>query len=163
MNKTVLMLFLLSVAGFALLSVWKSGADETKKSKSFTVQKSEAQWKAELNPKAFSVLRQHDTEGPNTSPLNKVTEPGTFACAGCGQALFETAHKFDSGTGWPSFYQPISAKAVGTRVDYKLIVPRTEVHCARCGGHLGHVFNDGPKPTGQRFCLNGVALKFAPK
>lgn len=159
MNKTIILIFTLAVIGFIGLNVWKTKAEESKAEK-FPVTKSEAEWKAQLSPKAFQVLRHHDTERPNTSPLNKVKEPGKFLCAGCDQVLFLTRHKFDSGTGWPSFFQPASDKAIGSKTDYKLVMARTEVHCSRCGGHLGHVFGDGPKPTGKRYCINGVSLKF---
>jgi peptide-methionine (R)-S-oxide reductase len=107
-------------------------------------------------------LRQHGTERANTSPLNHEHSRGTFVCAGCGQPLYDSETKFESGTGWPSFFAPIDG-AIETSLDFKLIVPRTEVHCSRCGGHLGHVFSDGPQPTGQRYCMNGVALKFEPQ
>jgi peptide-methionine (R)-S-oxide reductase len=124
----------------------------------FTVQKSDAEWQRELTPDQFCVLRQHATERAGSSPLNKEYRKGTFKCAACGQALFESGTKFDSGTGWPSFFQPIE-NAVGTRVDDSHFMSRTEVHCSRCGGHLGHVFDDGPA---QRYCMNGIALKFEP-
>jgi len=107
------------------------------------------------------VLREHGTERAGTSPLDKVYEPGTYLCAGCSQPLFTSETKFNSGTGWPSFYQPLD-EAIDTTVDRSLFMTRTEVHCSRCGGHLGHVFGDGPKPTGQRYCMNGVSLKFVP-
>jgi len=120
---------------------------------------SDAEWRKRLSPLAYNVLRRQATEHPFTSPLNKEHRAGIFACAGCGQKLFSSKTKFDSGTGWPSFYAPLP-KAVGTSRDFALGYPRTEVHCARCGGHLGHVFDDGPKPTGLRYCMNGVALSF---
>jgi peptide-methionine (R)-S-oxide reductase len=107
-------------------------------------------------------MRRHGTERAGTSPLNKEHRPGSYACAACGLPLFESSTKFDSGTGWPSFFAPLP-EAVGTTTDRSLGMARTEVHCARCGGHLGHVFPDGPKPTGERYCMNGVALKFEPK
>jgi len=107
------------------------------------------------------VLRQGATEFPDSSPLNREHRAGTFTCAGCAQNLFSSKTKFDSGTGWPSFYAPLP-RAIGTSRDFSLGVSRTEVHCARCGGHLGHVFDDGPKPTGLRYCMNGVALAFSP-
>ena len=122
---------------------------------------SEADWKKRLDEQQFYVLRKHGTERPGTSPLNKEKRKGTFACAGCDLPLFSSDTKFESGTGWPSFYQPL-AGAVGTTTDKSLFMTRTEVHCSRCEGHLGHVFDDGPKPTGLRYCMNGVALKFAP-
>jgi len=128
----------------------------------FEVELSDAEWRQRLSPEAYQVLRRHGTERAGTSPLDKRTDPGRYLCAGCGQALFEAETKFNSGTGWPSFFAPI-AGAVATSSDYKLIFPRTEVHCSRCGGHLGHVFPDGPQPTGQRYCMNGVAMRFEPK
>lgn len=127
----------------------------------FPLQKSDADWRRELTPEAYQVLREHGTERAGTSPLNAEARAGTFRCAGCGQPLFESDTKFDSGTGWPSFFQPLLG-AVGTREDRSLFTRRTEVHCSRCGGHLGHVFADGPHPTGERYCMNGVALKFEP-
>jgi peptide-methionine (R)-S-oxide reductase len=128
----------------------------------FPVEKTEAEWRAALSPEAFRVLRQHGTERPGTSPLNAEKRPGTFACAGCGQALFDAGTKFESGTGWPSFFQPLP-EGVATTTDRSFFMTRTEVHCARCGGHLGHVFPDGPAPTGARYCMNGVSLAFVPK
>jgi peptide-methionine (R)-S-oxide reductase len=127
----------------------------------FEIVKSEDEWRRLLKPAAYKVLRQHDTERPFTSPLNAEKRKGTFACAGCELPLFSSDAKFESGTGWPSFYQPL-ANAVGTSSDRSLLIPRTEVHCRRCGGHLGHVFQDGPPPTGLRYCINGVALSFSP-
>jgi peptide-methionine (R)-S-oxide reductase len=136
--------------------------DATATTDPFPVQKPEAEWRASLSPEAFRVLRQHGTERAGTSPLNAEKRPGTFACAGCGQPLFESGTKFESGTGWPSFWAPMEG-AVGTTTDRSFFMARTEVHCANCGGHLGHVFPDGPPPTGQRYCMNGVALRFEPK
>jgi peptide-methionine (R)-S-oxide reductase len=126
------------------------------------VTKTDAQWKAELSPEAYNVLRHEGTERAGTSPLNGEKREGTFVCAGCDQPLFSSETKFESGTGWPSFYDPLPG-ALETKTDFKIIWPRTEYHCSRCGGHQGHVFNDGPDPTGQRYCNNGVALKFVPK
>ena len=126
------------------------------------INKTEQEWRDELTQEQFCVLRQHATERPHTSPLNKQYAEGTYVCAGCGQPLFTSGTKFDSGTGWPSFFNPIEA-AIGTSVDKSLFMTRVEVHCNNCGGHLGHVFDDGPAPTGKRYCINGVALKFIPQ
>ncbi|HWW86721.1 MAG TPA: peptide-methionine (R)-S-oxide reductase MsrB [Vicinamibacterales bacterium] len=126
------------------------------------IQKTEGEWKETLTPDEYRVLREHGTERAGTSPLNIEKRAGTFRCAGCGEPLFNSATKFESGTGWPSFWAPLD-EAVETSVDRSLFMNRTEVHCARCGGHLGHVFPDGPKPTGLRYCMNGVALQFEPK
>ena len=117
------------------------------------------QWRARLSPAAFAVLREEQTEMPGTSSLLNEHRSGVFSCDGCDQALFRSNTKFESGTGWPSFYAPIP-RAVATSQDFSMVVPRTEVHCSRCGGHLGHVFDDGPQPTGLRYCMNGVALRF---
>ena len=127
----------------------------------FPYKLSDAQWRAKLGPAAYAVLRQADTERPGTSPLNSEHRAGIFSCKGCGQRLFSSRTKFESGTGWPSFWAPLPG-AVGTSTDSTLGMSRTEVHCARCGGHLGHVFDDGPKPTGKRYCMNGIAMTFAP-
>lgn len=124
-------------------------------------QLSEAQWRERLDSQAYAVLRREGTERPFTSPLNDEKRAGIFACAGCGLDIFSSETKYDSGTGWPSFYDYLP-NALGTKTDYKIVVPRTEYHCARCGGHHGHVFKDGPAPTGLRYCNNGVALVFKP-
>ena len=134
----------------------------TKPNEIFDVAKTDDQWQETLSPKQYEVLRCHGTEMRGTSPLNKEKRAGTFKCAGCGQELFSSDTKFESGTGWPSFYAPLPA-AVGTQTDGSHFMTRTEVHCSKCGGHLGHVFDDGPQPTGQRYCMNGVALSFEPK
>ena len=128
----------------------------------FPVQKTDDQWRDSLSPEQSRVLRGHGTERAFTSPLNDEKRQGTFVCAGCRQLLFTSDTKYESGTGWPSFSKPIEG-AVGTSIDRSLFAVGTEVHCARCGGHLGHVFPDGPPPTGQRYCMNGVAMKFEPK
>ncbi len=125
----------------------------------FEVTKSDAEWKAQLTPEAFRVLREHATERAGTSPLDKEYGKGTFVCAGCGLPLFSSDSKFDSRTGWPSFWRPLD-NAIGTTTDRGFFMVRTEVHCRRCGGHLGHVFDDGPPPTGLRYCMNGVSLTF---
>ncbi|WP_395013439.1 peptide-methionine (R)-S-oxide reductase MsrB [Devosia sp.] len=127
----------------------------------FEIEKTEAEWRALLDAPSYAVLREEATEPPWSSPLNDEHRPGTFSCKGCALPLFDAATKFESGTGWPSFYQPL-ANAVGESTDYKLGYARTEVHCRRCGGHLGHVFADGPPPTGLRYCMNGLALAFTP-
>ncbi len=121
------------------------------------------QWREILEPERFRILFREGTEPPFSSPLDELYEPGTYICAACYLPLFDSETKFDSGTGWPSFHAPIRHAHVGTRRDFRLLMPRTEYHCARCGGHQGHVFNDGPEPTGQRWCNNGLALRFVPE
>ena len=145
---------LLAAARFA-------GPASAEAAKTFEVTKTEAEWRQALSPAAYAVLREHGTERAGTSPLNKEKRAGRFSCAGCNLPLFASETKFESGTGWPSFYQPLP-EAVGTQVDTAYGMRRTEVHCRRCGGHLGHVFEDGPRPTGLRYCMNGVALRFEP-
>ncbi len=127
----------------------------------FPVEKSDEDWKRELSPDQYRVLREHGTERAGTSPLNAEKRQGTFLCAACGEPLFDSQTKYESGSGWPSFYKPLEG-AVGTSDDGSHLMRRTEVHCAKCGGHLGHVFPDGPRPTGERYCMNGVSLKFDP-
>ncbi len=130
--------------------------------KNFEVSMSDEEWRRKLTPEQYQVLRKHGTERAGTSPLDHFYEPGKYYCAGCGAPLFESDSKFNSGSGWPSFYQPMDG-AVETSVDRSFFMTRTEVHCQKCGGHLGHVFDDGPKPTGQRYCMNGCALNFEPE
>jgi peptide-methionine (R)-S-oxide reductase len=151
-----------SVAALAAMARFAvSGDARPDAAKAFDITKSEAVWKRQLTPEQFHVLRKHGTERAFSSPLDKQYAAGTYACAGCDLPLFSSATKFNSGTGWPSFYAPLD-NAIGTTTDRSFFMARTEVHCRRCGGHLGHVFDDGPKPTGLRYCMNGVALKFAP-
>jgi peptide-methionine (R)-S-oxide reductase len=154
------LLALLGLGGGAVL-FWRPGAEAEAAPASFPVQHGAAEWKRRLGPKRFSILREAGTERPFSSPLNAEHRRGTFACAGCGQRLFSSATKFDSGTGWPSFFRALP-NAIVTRTDRAMLMTRTEVLCARCGGHLGHVFDDGPRPTGKRFCMNGLALSFVP-
>lgn len=126
------------------------------------ISKTDAEWRAELSPEAYRILREHGTERAFTSALNDEKRKGMFVCAGCGKELFPSATKFESGTGWPSFYAPAAEGSVGSKEDRSWFMRRTEVHCEDCGGHLGHVFPDGPKPTGLRYCINGCALEFKP-
>ena len=135
--------------------------DESVSAGAFEIVKSDDEWRRILKGPAYKVLRQHGTEWPSSSPLNAEKRKGAYHCAGCDLPLFASEAKFESGTGWPSFYRPL-ANAVGTKSDRSLIIARTEVHCRRCGGHLGHVFEDGPPPTGLRYCMNGVAMTFVP-
>jgi peptide-methionine (R)-S-oxide reductase len=159
----------LTIAGVALglvpVIAWLERSDDAGPadvaSRHFPVEKTDEEWRAALEPEAYRVLRGHATERAFSSPLNTEKRVGTFACAGCGQPLFASTTKYDSGTGWPSFWEPLP-DAVGTSVDRTLFMVRTEVHCAQCGGHLGHVFPDGPRPTGLRYCMNGAALRFTP-
>jgi peptide-methionine (R)-S-oxide reductase len=134
---------------------------KTDSNKSYPLQLSTEQWQSKLSTEQFKVLRLHGTERAGTSPLNHEKRAGIFHCAGCDQALFDMQTKFESGTGWPSFFKPLEA-AIGTTVDRGFFMVRTEVHCSNCGGHLGHVFEDGPEPTGLRYCMNGIAMAFKP-
>ena len=160
-NRRALLLGVAGVGGLALLIGHRWFNSTEVKAGPFEIEKSPAEWQRILTPKQYDVLRLHATERPFTSPLDKEKRKGTFACAGCDLPLFSSETKYDSGTGWPSFWQPL-ANAVGTKEDFSLLMKRTEVHCRRCGGHLGHVFPDGPPPTGLRYCMNGVAMKFMP-
>ena len=149
-------------AAAPILASCGGGLPSESRKEKFRYTRSEAQWRSKLTKSEFYVLRQAGTERAWTSPLNKEKRKGTYKCAGCGNASYSSAQKYDSGSGWPAFYKPIRSGAVGTSTDYKLGYGRTEVHCANCGGHLGHIFGDGPKPTGKRHCINGVAMDFVP-
>jgi peptide-methionine (R)-S-oxide reductase len=146
-------------AGIALPVL--AGCGSPAQAQNFRVSHTDAEWRRRLTPAQYAVLRDEATERPFSSPLDREKRRGTFLCAGCNNELFASTTKFDSGTGWPSFYRPLPG-AIGQSTDYKLGYPRKEVHCADCGGHLGHVFDDGPPPTGLRYCMNGAAMKFRP-
>ena len=162
MSRRNLLIAGIGLAGIAALArdLFAPGRADSA-AEAFEVTKSVAEWKQSLTPEQFRVLRKHGTERSYSSALNNEHRRGVFTCAGCDLPLFRSETKFDSGTGWPSFFAPMD-DAVRTSNDYSLVIPRTEVHCRRCGGHLGHVFDDGPRPTGKRYCMNGVALKFKP-
>jgi peptide-methionine (R)-S-oxide reductase len=151
-----------TAAAGTLTALGRRGRAETATPARFEIMKSDEEWKKQLTPEQFYVLRKHGTERAGTSPLDKTYQPGEYRCAACDLPLYSSESKYDSGTGWPSFWKPLD-NAIGTSVDRSFFTTRTEVHCRRCGGHLGHVFDDGPKPTGLRYCMNGVAMKFVPK
>ncbi len=151
---------LLAALGISKISDTAHSADPS--AKTFEITKTEQEWRKQLSPGQFRVLREHGTEWAHSSDLDKVYDEGTYHCAGCDLPLYSSDTKFDSRTGWPSFWKPLD-NAIGTSIDETLFATRIEVHCRRCGGHLGHVFPDGPKPTGQRYCMNGIAMTFVPR
>jgi peptide-methionine (R)-S-oxide reductase len=150
-----------AVIGLGALSRFWSGRADAAAAQTFEITRTDAEWKKLLTPEQYKVLRQHGTERAGSSPLDHEKRAGIFQCAGCQLPVYSSKTKFDSGTGWPSFWAPLD-NAVGTSEDNTFFMTRTEVHCRRCGGHLGHVFDDGPKPTGKRYCMNGVAMIFVP-
>jgi len=158
-DRRILLATTAGLFGFAALR-WLRG-EPAQAAEKFEIEKTDAEWRAQLTAQQYEILRKEGTERPWTSPLLKEHRKGTFACAGCDLPLFSSETKFESGTGWPSFFQPLT-NAVGKREDSTFGMARTEIHCRRCGGHLGHVFNDGPKPTGLRYCMDGFALQFHP-
>jgi peptide-methionine (R)-S-oxide reductase len=149
------------ITGAGVFNMGLFGSSRAAETGDFPFKLTDAEWKARLTREQYAVLREHGTERAGTSPLDREKRAGVFHCAGCDHPLFDMATKYDSGTGWPSFYRPLPG-AVGTREDRSWFMVRTEVHCANCGGHLGHVFDDGPPPTGKRYCMNGVAMSFKP-
>lgn len=170
MNKRNLLKAIPAAAAIGALPAWLLAKNPTSTptphvstAMSFTpLKKSKAEWKTELDAQRYAILFKEATEPAGSSTLNHEKRAGTFICAACNLPLFSSEAKYESGTGWPSFFQPIHASHIGTKTDYKIIYPRTEYHCAHCGGHQGHVFKDGPQPTGLRYCNNGLALRFIP-
>jgi peptide-methionine (R)-S-oxide reductase len=150
-----------SAAAIGAVAAMRWGSGDAAPAGKFEIEKSDEEWRRVLTAAQYDILRKHGTERAGSSPLNKEKRQGTFACAGCALPLFSSETKFESGTGWPSFYRPLP-EAVATSTDKSYLMSRTEVHCRRCGGHLGHVFEDGPPPTGLRYCMNGLSLKFVP-
>jgi peptide-methionine (R)-S-oxide reductase len=159
MERRQLLTAIATTLGLTPVLAWLSRPSGSHAAASFPIQKSDAGWRDALTAQQYRILRGHGTERPFSSALNGEKRAGVFTCAGCASPVFDAATKFESGTGWPSFFRPIDG-AVGTSVDQSMVTVRTEVHCARCGGHLGHVFSDGPPPTGLRYCINGAALTF---
>jgi peptide-methionine (R)-S-oxide reductase len=163
MKRRTFLISLIGVGSSVVITYNLFGRDQVVSAGKITkINKSDAEWREILTPEQFGILREEDTEPPFSSPLNKETGEGTYVCAGCALPLFTSQMKYNSGTGWPSFYTSIEGH-LETKTDFKLILPRTEYHCARCNGHQGHVFDDGPEPTRQRWCNNGLALQFMPE
>ncbi|CTQ49892.1 peptide-methionine (R)-S-oxide reductase MsrB [Jannaschia donghaensis] len=159
-NRRTILLGGAAILGAGGLAAYGVLGNDTKAQGEFPLMLSEEEWRARLSEEEFAVLREGATERPFSSPLNDETRAGTFVCGGCTQPLYASDTKFKSGTGWPSFWQAIDPANVGTKPDRSLMITRTEVHCSNCGGHLGHIFDDGPEPTGKRHCINGAALDF---